>query len=102
MSDIDDLKSLLRDDALKSMIRILILISLALNDKMYFTDLLTLTNTGKGSLSNHLDILLKYGYIKDKNVFTIGGPRRILEITEKGKTFYQDYTEIISKLHGAL
>lgn len=102
MSDIDDLKLLLQDDALKSMVRILILISLALNDKMYFSDLIMLTNTGKGSLSNHLDILIKYGYIKDKNVFTIGGPRRILEITEKGKTFYQDYTEIISKLHGAL
>ena len=100
MNDIDDLKLLLQDDALKSMVRILILISLALNDKMYFTDLLTLTNTGKGSLSNHLDILIKYGYIKDKNVFTIGGPRRLFEITEKGKIFYQNYTKIISKLHG--
>ena len=100
MSDIDDLKLLLQDDALKSMVRILILISLALNDKMYFSDLVMLTNTGKGSLSNHLDILIKYGYIKDKNVFTISGPRRVLEITEKGKTFYQNYTKIISKLHG--
>ncbi len=98
MSDIADLKLLLQDDALKSMVRILILISLAINDKMYFTDILALTDIGKGSLSNHLDILIKYGYITDKDVFTLGGPRRILQITEKGKMFYHNYTKIISKL----
>jgi len=98
MSEIHDLKLLLDSEALRSSARILILISLAINDRMYFTDLLKLTETGKGSLSNNLDILKKYDYIKDKMVFTISGPRRLIYITEKGKNFYGIYTELISKL----
>jgi len=98
MSEIHDLKLLLDNEALRSSARILILISLAINDRMYFTDLLKLTETGKGSLSNNLDILKKYGYITDKMVFTISGPRRLIYITEKGKEFYGMYTKLISKL----
>ena len=98
MNELDDLKSLLNNEALKSSLRILIIISLAINDKLYFTDLLNLTGAGKGSLSNHLDILKKYGYIKDKMVFTISGPRRMVYITDNGKKFYEIYIKLISKL----
>jgi DNA-binding MarR family transcriptional regulator len=98
MSDIGDLSRLINNDALRSSIRILILISLAINEKMYFTDILNLMGIGRGSLSNHLDILIHSGYIKDKTVFTLSGPRRMLEITDKGKIFYNNYIKIINEI----
>lgn len=98
MTDIRRLSELLKDDVLKSSLRLLILISLAINEKMYFADLAKLTMIGKGSLSNHLDALIREGYIKDKTVFTLQGPRRILSITEKGMKFFDDYSRIISQL----
>jgi len=97
MNEIDELRKLLDNEALISSARILILISLNINEKMYFTDLLNLTGTGKGSLSNNLDILKKYGYIVDRMVFSLTGPRRLISITEKGQDFYDKYTNLISK-----
>jgi DNA-binding MarR family transcriptional regulator len=97
----DDLKALgeqLSDPTLKSSTRILILISLALNKKLGFIDLLNLTGTGKGSLSNHLEKLEASGYVKSKRTMTFGGPRIIVEITEKGIKAYDDYVMTVSRL----
>jgi len=63
----------INEPALKSSIRILILISLALNKHLAFVDLLELTGLGKGSLSNHLDKLEASGLIKSRILRTFGG-----------------------------
>ena len=98
MSEIKDIRHLLDQEAFKSSVRILILISLAINDKMYFMDLCKLTGIGKGSLSNHLNILMKSGYITDKTVFSIAGPRRLIYITNQGRQFYDMYIKLIGNL----
>src|SRR5579884_1779923 len=45
------------DRALRSSVRLSIVVSLALNGKLTFTELLALTRVGKDSLSNHLECL---------------------------------------------
>lgn len=86
------------EPALKSSVRILILISLALNKHLAFTDLLELTGLGKGSLSNHLDKLEASGLIKSKILRTFGGYRTIITITPKGIEAYRGLTELLTKL----
>ncbi|MEM0272242.1 MAG: transcriptional regulator [Thermoprotei archaeon] len=97
-SALKELADFLDDSTLKSSIRLLIVISLALNRKLGFTDLLELTGTGKGSLSNHLDRLASSGYIKLRIVPTLKGPRTIAEITQKGLETYQKYLVLIEKI----
>lgn len=97
----DALKSLgeqLSDPTLKSSTRILILISLALNKKLGFIDLLNLTGTGKGSLSNHLEKLEEGQYVKSSSKMTFGGPRVIVEITQKGIDAYENLVKTLGKL----
>lgn len=82
------LKSLadqLSDPALKSSARILILISLSINKKLSFVELLGLTGLGKGSLQNHLEKLSSSQYVTTRNVKTFGGMRELVEITGKGQ-----------------
>jgi DNA-binding MarR family transcriptional regulator len=95
------LKSLVEqfsDPALKSSTRILILISLALNKKLRFVDLMLLTGTGKGSLSNHLDKLEAAGYVKRKPLVTVRGPRIAVEITQKGLLVYANFVKLIGQI----
>jgi DNA-binding MarR family transcriptional regulator len=90
----DALKSLgeqLNDPCLKSSTRILILISLAINGKLGFSDLIQLTATGKGSLSNHLEKLEAAGYVKTRKVMVWGGHRVMIEVTQKGLGVYGTY-----------
>jgi DNA-binding MarR family transcriptional regulator len=97
----DALKSLgsqFSDPSLKSSTRILILMSCALNRKLGFTDLLSLTGTGKGSLSNHLEKLEASGYVNMKTTMTFGGPRVVIEITEAGMAVYNNLVETLAKL----
>jgi DNA-binding HxlR family transcriptional regulator len=97
----DALKSLsiqFNDPCLKSSTRVLILLSLALNGKLAFADLLRLTGTGKGSLSNHLEKLEASGFIKTKDVMTFSGTRTVAEITEKGLQSYNAFLESMKKL----
>jgi DNA-binding MarR family transcriptional regulator len=99
----DDLKALgdlLSDPCLKSSTRILILISLALNKKLGFTDLLHLTGIGKGSLSNHLEKLEAAGYVKTRRLMIFGGHRIVIEITERGIEAYDRYVTTVSRLRG--
>jgi DNA-binding MarR family transcriptional regulator len=98
------LKSLgeqLSDPALRSTTRILILVSLAVNGKLGFLDLLGLTGMGKGSLSNHLEKLEAGGYIKTRRVMVFGGHRVMAEITEKGLRTYESYLSAMRLLAGA-
>jgi DNA-binding MarR family transcriptional regulator len=97
----DALKSLgeqFNDPCLKSSTRVLILFSLALNGKLGFLDLLNLTGTGKGSLSNHLEKLEASGYIRTKSLMTFGGSRVVAEITEKGLESYEGLLGSLKKL----
>jgi DNA-binding MarR family transcriptional regulator len=97
----DALKSLgtqLSDPSLRSSTRILILISLALNKKLGFTDLLKLTGTGKGSLSNHLEKLEADAYVRSTSTMTFSGSRIVIEITQKGMDAYENLLKTLGKL----
>ena len=86
------------DPSFKSSTRVLILISLALNKRLGFVDLLNLTGMGKGSLSNHLEKLETAGYVHSKQVMTFGGSRVVYEITQKGIDTYGNLLETLARL----
>ncbi len=90
------LRKQLADASLKSSARILILASLALNRKMTFMNLLTLTGIGKGSLSFHLEKLESSNYITIRTKATFSGDRTMIEITEKGKDAYNSLVQTLS------
>jgi DNA-binding MarR family transcriptional regulator len=98
------LKSLgeqLSDPCLKSSTRVLILVSLAINKRLGFLDLLQLTGMGKGSLSNHLEKLETGGYIRTRRTMVWGGHRVVAEITEKGLSAYGAYVSAMRALGSA-
>lgn len=92
------LREQLNDPSLKSSIRVLILVSLALNHSVTFMDLLTLTGIGKGSLSNHLEKLESSGFITIRTRATFSRDRCIIEITEKGLDAYKTLVRTMSEL----
>lgn len=93
-----NLSEQLSDPALKSTTRILILVSLAVNGKLGFLDLLELTGMGKGSLSNHLEKLETAGYIRTRRMMVWSGHRVVVEITEKGLFAYDSYVKAMNSL----
>lgn len=97
---IRELAEFFEDPTLKSSVRLLIVISLALNRRLGFTELLELTGTGKGSLSNHLERLAAAGYVKIRVVPTLKGPRTVVEVTDKGLETYRKYLALIEKIRG--
>lgn len=96
-----DLGEQLRDPVLKSSTRVLILISLAINGRLGFVDLLGLTGMGKGSLSNHLEKLETAGYIRTRRTMVWGGHRVVAEPTEKGLAAYGSYVRAVKELGGS-
>lgn len=92
------LREQFNDPSLKSSTRVLILVSLALNRKVTFVDLLTLTGIGKGSLSNHLEKLESSGFITIRTKATFSRDRCIIEITEKGLSAYKTLVRTMSAL----
>jgi DNA-binding HxlR family transcriptional regulator len=88
----------LSEPVMKSSARLIILISLAINRKLSFSDLMAITSLGKGSLSNHLDKLHENGLIGIKTVFRVNGPRISIEITEKGMEAFRDYSDLLKKI----
>ena len=60
---LEELNTILNEPALKATARLSILITLALNTKLTFTELLTITSIGKGSLSNHIEKLTSNGVL---------------------------------------
>jgi len=98
---IRELAELFDDSIMKSSTRLLIVVSLSVNKRMVFTDLLKLTGVGKGSLSNHLERLSAGGYIRLRVTPTLRGPRTVAEITQKGLDTYQKYLGIIEKIRNS-
>lgn len=86
----------LGDPSLKSSVRILILILLAMNKKLSSVELRALVGLGKGSLENHLEKLEAAGYITIRNVQAWGGTRQVVEITDKGLA---DCRLLLQKIH---
>jgi len=82
-------------EELRSSARVLIMLSLGVNRRMGFAALLRLSRCAKGSLSYHLKQLETAGLLRTSTVFTLGGPRVVAEITEKGQ---ERYTGLIDEL----
>ncbi len=95
---LEKLSTLLNEPVMKSTARLSILITLALNRKLTFTELLTITSIGKGSLSNHIEKLESNGLVNVRTILRSSGPRVIIEITEKGVAAYRKYSEILRYL----
>lgn len=95
---IEELGVKLKESVLKSSTRMLMIISLSINKRLTFTELLQLTSIGKGSLSNHLEKLEESGLIRSKTVFSLSGPRLVIEITESGEEIYAEYQSLLRKL----
>lgn len=95
---LEELAMQLKEPVLKSSTRMLIIITLSINKRLSFTELLQLTSTGKGSLSNHIDKLQESGLVRTKMAFRLSGPRLIIEITKTGLEIYEKYTRLLKKL----
>ncbi len=93
---ISSLRDQFSDPSLRSSTRILILMSLALNQSMSFVNLQNLIGIGKGSLSNHLDKMGSDGYIVTRTKATFSGDRTVVEITDKGMKAYNSMLEALS------
>lgn len=91
----------LLQDPLKNSVRLLILLSLGMNRRLRFTELLELTRVSKGSLSHHLDQLASAGLTRSRMVFTLGGPRVQVEITPAGLAVYGRLTRTLAELSSA-
>ena len=82
-------------EELRSSTRVLIMLSLGVNRRMSFAALLRLSHCAKGSLSYHLKQLESASLIHVSTVFTLGGPRVVADITEKGRA---RFTELMDEL----
>lgn len=98
LAALQDLGARLNDPALKSSARLLILVSLAINGRLSFQDLMRLTTLGKGSLSNHLERLESARYITTKRTLVWGGHRVVAEITKEGMEVYDSYIRVMKEL----
>jgi len=85
-------------EELRSSVRILIMLSLGVNRRMGFLALLRLSHCAKGSLSYHLKQLEDAGLLRTSTVFTLGGPRVVAEITEKGRARYSGLIDELQRL----
>lgn len=85
-------------DELRSSARLVIMLSLGVNGRLSFADLLEVTRCAKGSLSYHLKQLADAGLVRSSTVFTFGGPRVVVEITDKGRARYGELVEQLRAL----
>ncbi|MCL4327905.1 MAG: transcriptional regulator [Candidatus Thermoplasmatota archaeon] len=88
----------INDPALKSSVRLTILISLGMNRRLNFSDLLKLTGSGKGSLHNHISRLESAGYVVTTRYSFFSSPKVRVEITQKGREVVKRYLEIVSHI----
>jgi DNA-binding MarR family transcriptional regulator len=86
----------LQSEVLRHSHRVLLLLSLGVNRRLGFTELLQLTHLGKGSLSHHLDQLERAGLVRSRGVFTFAGPRVVIEITDAGDATFRRLTQALS------
>ncbi|MGP6220727.1 transcriptional regulator [Caldiplasma sukawensis] len=97
-SIIEKLSSNLGEPVLKSSQRLLIIIILSIYGRMRFYELQRTLGIGKGSLSNHLEKLQQNGIVVIRNVLTIYGPGKAVELSQKGKEIADEYSNIMSIL----
>lgn len=74
----------LRDPALGSSTRIMILMLLSIHKRTSLVELRRFTGLGRSSLGNHLEKLELAGYVRTKVINSFVGKRQVFEITEKG------------------
>jgi DNA-binding MarR family transcriptional regulator len=82
----------------KSSIRLIIIMSLGIGKRMRLTDLMKLTGCGKGSISNHINKLEKFGFVTTRDVSIFTSPRIVVEITNKGEEFYNSYLDMLERI----
>ena len=95
---LEELSTRLGEPVMKSSQRLLIIIILWINGKMRFYELQSTLGIGKGSLSNHLDRLADNGIISMKDILTIAGPGKSIELTGKGREIMEQYSRIMSMI----
>jgi DNA-binding PadR family transcriptional regulator len=59
------------------------------------------TEVGKGSLSNHLEKLEKFGYVTITTRKTFGGYRTTVEMTERGLEAYNNLVKTLASFRQA-
>jgi len=85
-------------EELRSSTRVLIMLSLGVNRRMSFSNLLRLSRCAKGSLSYHLKQLEGAGLIRVSTVFTLSGPRVVADITEKGRARFSELMDELQRI----
>lgn len=95
---LESLGNSLKEPVMKSTARLTILITLAINRRLTFTDLQKITSMGKGSLSNHIEKLQAGKLVRTRTVLSPSRPRMIVEITKEGLDAYNNYIMILKKL----
>ena len=99
-----ELKNLLRqisvelsNTPLTSSSRLIIIMSLAIDKRMTLSDLMKVTGCGKGSIENHISKLEEGGFVRTEKVSFFKSPRVYAQLTDKGRTFYENYLRLIGK-----
>ena len=82
----------------KSSIRLIIIMSLGIGKRIRLADLMKLTGCGKGSISNHINKLEKFGFVTTRDVSIFTSPRIVVEITKKGEEFYNSYLYMLERI----
>jgi DNA-binding transcriptional ArsR family regulator len=95
---VKEISSILNDRCLRSSPRLLILLCLAMNEKLGFTELSKLTGLSKGSLGNHLTKLYASNYILVKEYSFFSSKRISVRITDEGMKAVSRYITAISNL----
>ena len=71
--------------------------SLAIDKRMTLSDLMKVTGCGKGSIENHISKLEEGGFVRTEKVSFFKSPRVYAQLTDKGRTFYENYLRLIGK-----
>ncbi len=88
----------LGEPVMKSSQRLLIIITIWYSGRMRFHELQRTLNMGKGSLSNHLETLSRNGLIKTRDIITLSGPGKMVELTDAGKDAVKEYIDLMKIL----
>ncbi len=88
----------LQQETFRHSVRVLILLALGTNGRLGFSDLLVLTQVGKGSLSHHLKQLEAVGFVSVRTVLTFVGPRVLVTITPEGEAAYARLAQVLSRI----
>jgi DNA-binding MarR family transcriptional regulator len=94
-----DLNSL--PEAFESRIRVAVLAVLTKDRSKSFRDLKVITGAADGNLSVHLRRLEEVGYLTIQKGFVNLRPQTVYTITERGKSQFREYLDLLEKLIAA-